>query len=103
MGKNRDIESLIRLIVNTIVHEIVIKHTNRPESKHFLSSEIAEYRSQTEKAAKKYNWNNKDKINISKKALAKIKEKLAVKYPDVIYSEPEITKKLEQLMNNIVP
>lgn len=51
MGKNRDIRSLIDLITNTVVHEIVKRHTSRPESEHFLSSEIVQYRSQTEKAA----------------------------------------------------
>ena len=34
------IDKLIRLIVNTIVHEIVVMHTNRPESEHFLESEV---------------------------------------------------------------
>ena len=36
MGKNRDIEFLVRLLVNTVVHEIVIKHTHKSESKHFF-------------------------------------------------------------------
>ena len=69
MGKNRDRESLIRLMVNTIVHELVLKNTNRPESKHFLNSEVIEYRSQTEKMAKEHNWNNEDKVHIREKAL----------------------------------
>jgi len=92
MGKNRDRESLIRLMVNTIVHEIVMKHTNRPESKDFLKSEIVEYRGQTEKVAKQYTWNDKDKGYIKAKALKKIKEKLESKYSDVSYKakEPQI-------------
>ena len=61
MGKNRDRESLIRLLVGTIVHEIVIRNTNRPESKHFLASEIVEYRGQTEKVANLHSWNEIDK------------------------------------------
>jgi len=32
MGKNRDRKSLIRLMANTIVHEIIVKHTNNPET-----------------------------------------------------------------------
>ena len=64
MGKNRDLDILIRLIVNTIVHEIVVRHTNRPESEHFLESEIIEYRGQAKKAAKSHNWNDNDKRHI---------------------------------------
>lgn|SRR3989338_794684 len=96
MGKNRDIESLVRLMVNTIVHEIVVKHTNKPESKHFLSSEIAEYRSQTEKMAEQHKWNDKDKEQIREKALKKIKEKLASKYQDVSFSAKEVEKLVDK-------
>ena len=37
MGKNRDRESLIRLLANTTVHEIIFRNTNRPESTEFLA------------------------------------------------------------------
>ena len=102
MGKNSDLESLIRLIVNTVTHQIVVEHTNKPESRHFLNSEIVEYRSQTEKAAKKHNWNNSDKEHAEKKALEKIKEKLTVKYSDVDYSEGEIMRKLKNMIKEIM-
>lgn len=102
MGKNRDLESLIKLIVNIVVHEIVIRHTNRPESKHFLDSEIIEYRSQTEKTAKSHNWNNEDKKYVEEKALEKIKEKLGFKYPDINYSEQEAIKKLKEMINDLM-
>ena len=39
MGKNRDIKSVVVLLVNTVVHEIVAMHTNKPESKQFLKKE----------------------------------------------------------------
>ncbi len=102
MGKNRDLDSLIRLIVNTIAHQIVVEHTNKPESKHFLNSEIIEYRNQTEKSARKYNWNDSDKEYAEKKALEKIKEKLAVKYSDVDYSEQDIIGKLRNMIKEIM-
>ena len=35
MGKNRDRESLIRIMANTIVHEIVVKHTNKVKQEVF--------------------------------------------------------------------
>ena len=83
MGKNRDRESLIRLIVNTIVHKIVLKNTNKPESKHFLSSEIIEYIGQTEKMVEQHHWNEIDKGHIREKTLKKIKEKMENKYSDI--------------------
>ena len=90
MGKNRDKESLIRLLANTIVHKIVLKHTNRPESKKFLSMEIIEYSGQTGKMAEQHTWNIGDKAYIIKKALKKIKEKLGSKYSDVSYNPKEV-------------
>ncbi len=101
MGKNRDIEFLVRLLVNTVVHEIVIKHTHKSESKHFLDSEIIEYRGQTEKVAEQRNWNDKDKENIKEKALKKIREKLEFKYPDISFSEKEAKIFLEKEINNL--
>ena len=54
MGKNRDIASLIRVIANVVVHEIVAEHTNKPESAHSLNSEVIEYRSKAERASEEY-------------------------------------------------
>lgn len=101
MGKNRDIKSLVRLIVNTIVHEIVLKHTNKPESKHFLNSEVVEYRNQTEKMAEQHNLGNKEKEQIREKALKKIKEKLAFKYPDVSFQIKEAKKLINREMDDL--
>ncbi len=91
MGKNRDKKSLIRLLVNTVVHRIIFKNTNMPESRAFLESEIIEYSGQTEKTTKKHSWNEKDVEEIRSKALKKIKDKLDTKYSDVEYNpkEPE--------------
>jgi|SRR3989344_545823 len=102
MGKHQDRESLIFSIVKTIVHEIVARHTNRPESVHFLRSEVTEYRSQTEKSADNYNWNNEDRKYIEEKALKMIKERLAVKYSDVSYSEHELSKILSDFMEEVL-
>jgi hypothetical protein len=101
MGKNRDIESLIRLIVNTVVHKIVIKHTNRPESKHFLASEIAEYRGQTENIVEQYNWNDKDKEYIKEKVLKKVGERLAFKYSDIKSLPHEVKKLVEEEIKSL--
>jgi hypothetical protein len=89
MGKNRDRESLIRKIVNTIVHEIVVRHTTRPESKDFLESEIIEYRGQVEKTSEKHSWNDTDMEYVKEKSLKKIKDKLKTKYSDIKYDIKE--------------
>jgi hypothetical protein len=95
MGKNRDIKSLIRLMSNTIVHEIVAKHTNRPESEKSLNFEVIEYRGQTKKMYGRHNWNQRDKENIKNKVLRMVREKLSIKYSDVSYSEDELEDLLE--------
>ena len=102
MGKNRTRESLIREIVNIIVHEILVKHTNKPESAHFLSSEIIEYRIQTEKTSEEYNWNSDDKEYVENKALKMIKKKLDSKYPDVNYLEKDTITKLKSLIKEMM-
>lgn len=92
MGKNRDRESLIRLIVNTVVHEVLIKNSNRPESTSFLASEIIEYERKAGKFSELHNWNDEDKKYVQEKSLEKIKEKLKFKYSDIICSpkDPEL-------------
>lgn len=84
------------------MHEILAEHTNRLESKHFLISEIAEYISQTEKAAANYNWDAEDKLYVKEKALKKIKERLIDKYPDVSYLEQEAIKKLDEMIAEVM-
>ena len=102
MGKNRDKELLIKLLVNIVVHEIVFKHTNRPESKTFLSNEIIEYRGQTEKMAGQHTWNIEDREDIRKKALKKIKDKLDLKYSDVSFSAKEAEILLDKVMKDLL-
>ena len=102
MGKDRDIKTLIRLLANTVVHQIVAEHTNKPESKHFLSSEVIEYSNQTNNMAQEHNWNEEDKKYIEEKALKMIKDKLSFKYTDINYQEHEAIKKLKEIINNLL-
>lgn len=102
MAKNRDRESLIKLIVNTIVHEIVAEHTNRPESRNFLNSEIIEYGNRALDFAKTHGWNNEDRTYIEEESMKRIKEKLSLKYSDVKYSEQEVVKKLIKFLKEIL-
>ncbi len=102
MGKNRDLNILIRLIVNTVVHKIVVKHTNRPESKHFLKSEVIEYRNQTEDVAKSHNWNDDDRNEVRNIAFLKIKDKLKSKYSDVLFEDIEISENLNKIISELM-
>ena len=101
MGKNRDRESLIRLMVNTIVHELVLKNTNRPESKHFIDAEIIEYGGQTEKMAESHSWNQYDKKYLREKLLKNIKEKIKNKYLDVTFSIKDVEKLVDNKINEL--
>ena len=96
MGKNRAIESLSKLIGNTIVHKILVEKTSRPESTNYLESEEIEYRSQAIKKSKLYNWNERD-IKLLKEEIAKkIENKFKDKYADIQVSEEEIRKLMDE-------
>ena len=98
MGKNSDRKELIQLIVSAVVHKIVAKHTNRPESEHFLLMEATEYFGQARKIASEHTWNYADKDYIKEKSLRKIISGMESKYPDVLFSEQETKEILEEVM-----
>lgn len=83
------------------MHKIVLKNTNKPESEHFLSSEIIEYRGQTEKVAEQHHWSESDKDYIKEKILKKIKEKRENKYSDVDFSIKEAEKLVDIEMEEV--
>lgn len=87
MGKNRDIEELINRIVAVIIHKILERYTNRPESRKFLSSEVVEYTEQANKSAQSHNWNDIDRDYIMERALQRIVNKMNIDYSDVEYDE----------------
>ncbi len=101
MGKNRDRESLITLIVSTVVHELVARHTNRPESEHFLQSEVTEYFEQVKELASEHTWNDSDKEYIKEKALKKIKTRMEFKYSDVSFLEQEAISLLDKVISEL--
>ena len=102
MGKNRDIKSLISLLVSTVVHEIVAKHTNRPESRPFLRKEAVEYRGQAEEAFGLHTWNESDKIHIKEKVIHHVNKVLISKYPDIPFNEKEIVDLAKQEINKFI-
>lgn len=102
MGKNKVIESLGNLIGNTIVHQILIRKTVKPESVKHLETEEIEYRSQASKKIKLYNWNEEDIGLLKEEVKKKIENKFKNKYIDVSISEENldelIDKEIEQIL-----
>lgn len=64
MSKNKLIKSLSKIIANVALHKLLAKHTNHPESKMFLNSEIIEYRNVAVNKSKEYNWNEYQKDDV---------------------------------------
>jgi hypothetical protein len=83
MGKNSDIESISNSISITILHKILIEHTNKPESISKMSYEEIEYRGQSIKKINKRKLNNDDKKILRNKVIKKINNSLLTKYPDI--------------------
>ena len=71
MGKNRIIKILGNIIGNLVVHKILIKYTNKPESINYLNSEIVEYRDVAFSTASEFNLNKEDIDYIKSKSFRK--------------------------------
>jgi|SRR3989344_1680660 len=101
MGKNRDIKSVVVLLVNTVVHEIVAMHTNKPESKQFLKKEAIEYRGQAKEAFDLHTWNEFDKAHIKEKAIKEINKIMVSKYLDVASKEKEVEALVDEEIHKL--
>ena len=86
MGKNSAVKTLGKRIGNIVLHNLLVKYTNRPESRNYLQSEVLEYSNAAIKDAKEYNWNEKDKEELNLAAVEFIKQKKDKRYPDVNFS-----------------
>jgi len=102
MGKNDVVKSLSKVIANISLHKLVLTHTNKPESKHFLESEIAEYRSVAQVKSQEFNWNDSDKRMISEISLKILKSTKEKKYPDVEFSDKEAEKIVSETVNDLL-
>ena len=101
MGKNSVIKTLGKRIGNVVLHSLLVKHTNRPESIGHMQNEEVTYRDAAVKEAKKYNWNEKDKRAIKTQAIEFIKNKKDIKYLDVNFSIDEADKLVEEEIINL--
>jgi len=89
MGKNSVITSLGKCIGNVVLHKVVLKHTNIPESKKHLEDEIRDYGSDVLEKAQEFTWTEEEKSEIEDKALRRVKN-IIRNYPDLDYEESEI-------------
>ncbi|MEK6850549.1 MAG: hypothetical protein AABX85_03165 [Nanoarchaeota archaeon] len=101
MGKNSVIKTLGKRIGNVVLHNLLIKHTNRPESINHLQNEEITYRDAAIKDAKKYNWNEEDKQAIKTQSIEFIKDKKDKKYPDIHFLTNEAEKLVEEEIANL--
>src|SRR3989344_3839069 len=102
MGKNRIIKILGNVIGNIVVHKILIKHTNKPESLNHLESEVDAYRDNALEIANEFNWNKKDLEEIKSEALKKFEKDMKKYYSDVKFPSNESDKLIEKTLKEIV-
>lgn len=102
MGKNRTIKILGNIIGNLVVHKILVKYTNKPESIHHLKSEIDAYRDNSLEIASEYNWSEKDKEKIKSISLKNFKRDTSNNYPDVKFPIQEVPKLIDETINEIL-
>ncbi len=100
MGKDSAIKSLARVIGNVVMHRLLLRHTNFPESRNHLSNEIAEYGADAFEKAQEFNWNEKDKEEIKIKAIERVKN-LSENYPDVKFETNELEDLIEMMMDEL--
>lgn len=102
MGKNRIIKILGNIIGNLVIHKILVKHTNKPESINHLKSEIEAYRDSSLEIASEYNWNKGDKEKIRNLSLKKFKKDMNSNYPDVKFPIEKVPELIEETINEIL-
>ena len=100
MGKNSAINSLGRCIGNVVLHKLLLKHTNKPESKKHLRDEIVDYSADASDNAKDFSFSEQEKIEIKDKAIRRVKNTIE-KYPDIIYEEREIAELTDKTMKEL--
>ncbi len=101
MGKNSVIKSLARCIGNVVLHKLIVKHTNKPESKNYLINEIVEYGADAFEKAQMFNWNEKDKEKIKELSLKRINN-LMRNYPDIEHGNSEVEELIEDTIDDLI-
>jgi len=100
MGKNSSIRSLGKCIGNIVLHKLLLRHTNRPESKKHLRDEIEDYGADAKEKSQEYSWTDEEKAEIEDKAYRRVKNILE-KYSDLDYEESEINSFIQETMEKL--
>ena len=101
MGKSRVIKILGNIIGNVVVHKILVKYTNKPESVHHLDEEIGTYRDNALEMAQEFNWNEKDKNKIKQETLKNFNKRIK-KYKDVKFPILEVNKLIDETIKDCI-
>ena len=100
MGKTAIIKSLAKCIGNVVLHKIVLRHTNMPESFKHLQGEIRDYTSDAFEKSQLYTWTNEEKEEIKAKSKIRVKNSLE-RYLDVSCDESEIDSFLTETIDEM--
>lgn len=100
---NSDIIKILgNIIGNIVVHKILVKYTNKPESVNHLIEEVGTYRDNALETAQEFNWNEKDKAKIEVRAFENFKREMEKKYSDVKFPINEAKKLVKETMDEII-
>ncbi|MCX6748401.1 MAG: hypothetical protein NT076_02250 [Candidatus Pacearchaeota archaeon] len=101
MEKNRIIKILGNIIGNVVVHKILVRYTNKPESVSHLTEEIGTYRDNALEIAQEFNWSEKDKIKIKQESSKNFDNRIK-KYPDVEFPKSEVSRLIDETSKECV-
>lgn len=101
MGKNKIIKILGNILGNVIVHKILVRYTNKPESVHYIAEEIGTYRENALEIAQEFNWNMEDKDKIKQETLRNFKKRIK-KYKDVKFPISDATKLIDETIKELL-
>ena len=99
MGKTRIIKILGNIIGNVVVHKILIKYTNKPESVHHLAEEIGTYNAL--EMAQEFNWSKEDEDKIKQEILKNFNKRIK-KYKDVKFPISEVNRLIDETIKECI-
>ena len=101
MGKKRIIKILGNIIGNVVVHKILVRYTNKPESVPHLTEEIGTYQDNALEMAQEFNWDYEDKSKLKQEALKNFNKRIK-KYQDVKFPSSEANKLIDETIGECI-
>jgi hypothetical protein len=102
MGKNNTIASLSNIIGGMVAHKILLKYTNKPETKNHLEGEVKNYGNSAFDLASQYNWNQEDKERIKQESFSAFKKELKnPHFTGIIFPMNDAELILDETLKNI--